>query len=71
MIDTFFLTVYLINYEFLSQSRHFGYIMSPGNQGVFMLLKDVTFWGILAFFYARKWAYFGGICLWFGAHHAL
>jgi len=33
--------------------------MSPGNQGVFQLLKEVTFRRILAFYNARKWGCFG------------
>jgi len=36
--------------------------MSPGNQGVFQLLKEVTFRRILAFYDARKWGHFGGVC---------
>ena len=30
--------------------------MSPGNQGVFQLLKEVTFRRILEFYNSRKWA---------------
>ena len=33
--------------------------MSPGNQGVFQLLKEVAFRGILAFYDSRKWGYLG------------
>ena len=33
--------------------------MSPGNQGVFQLLKEVIFRRILAFYNLRKWSYFG------------
>ncbi len=33
--------------------------MSPENQGVFLLLKEVTFRRILAFYNARKWGHFG------------
>ncbi len=32
--------------------------MSPENQGVFQLLKEVTFRRILAFYSSRKWGYF-------------
>jgi hypothetical protein len=32
--------------------------MSPGNQGVFQLLKEVTFRRILVFYSERKWVYF-------------
>jgi len=35
--------------------------MSPENQSVFKLLKEVTFLRILAFFNSRKWGYFGVI----------
>ena len=31
--------------------------MSPGNQGVFQILKEVTFRGNLAFYDIRKWGY--------------
>jgi hypothetical protein len=38
-------------------------IMSPGNQGVFQLLKEVTFRRILASCSLRKWGYFwGALC---------
>jgi hypothetical protein len=36
--------------------------MSLENQGVFKLLKQVTFRGILKFSGLRKWGHFGGIC---------
>ena len=36
--------------------------MSPGNMGVFQLLKEVTLRRILAFYSSRKWGHFGGIC---------
>jgi len=32
--------------------------MSPGNQGVFQLLKEVTFRRILVFYGPRKWDHF-------------
>jgi len=35
--------------------------MSPGNQGVFQPLKEVTFRRILAFHGSRKWGYFGDV----------
>jgi hypothetical protein len=35
--------------------------MSPENQGVFQLLKEVTFWRILKFCNSRKWGHFGEI----------
>ncbi len=34
--------------------------MSPGNQGVFQLIKKVTFRRILVFYDARKWGHFWG-----------
>ncbi len=34
--------------------------MSPGNCGVFQLLKKVAFRRILAFYNSRKWGHFGG-----------
>ncbi len=34
--------------------------MSPGNQGVFQLLKEVSFRRILAFYNSRKWGHFRG-----------
>jgi len=34
--------------------------MSPGNQGVFQLLKEVIFRRILVFYNALKWGHFGG-----------
>jgi len=37
-------------------------MMSPENQGVFQLLKEVTFRRILAFYNSRKWGHFGVIC---------
>jgi len=36
--------------------------MSPENYGVFQLLKEQTFRGILAFYNSRKWGYFGVLC---------
>ncbi len=33
--------------------------MSPGNQGVFQLLKEVTFRRILTFYSSEKWGHFG------------
>jgi len=33
--------------------------MSPGNQGVFQLLKEVAFWGIQGFFCSSMWSYLG------------
>jgi hypothetical protein len=45
--------------------------MSPENQGVFQLLNEVTYRGILAFYNSRKWGHFGGICARLGAHSAL
>jgi len=32
--------------------------MSPGNQGVFKLLKEVTFRGIVGFYNSRNWGHF-------------
>ena len=32
--------------------------MSPENQGVFQLLKEVTFRRILAFYISRKWDHY-------------
>jgi len=40
-------------------------MMSPGNQGVFQLLKEVTFRRILAFYDSIKWGRFGAL----GARH--
>jgi hypothetical protein len=34
--------------------------MSPGNQGVFQLLKEVAFRRILGFYSSRKWNHSGG-----------
>jgi len=34
--------------------------MSPENQGVFQLLKEVTFRRILTFYNSRKWCHFWG-----------
>ncbi len=34
--------------------------MSPGNQGVFQLMKEVTFQRILTFCNSEKWGRFGG-----------
>jgi len=39
--------------------------VSPENQGVFQLLKEVTFRRILAFYSSRKWGHFRW-CLGFG-----
>ena len=39
---------------------HYGDMMSPENQGVFQLMKEVTFRGILVFYNLRKWGYFEG-----------
>ena len=36
---------------------------APKNQGVFQLLKEVTFRIILVFCNSQKWSYFGGICV--------
>jgi len=36
--------------------------ISPENQDVFQLLKEITFRKILAFYSSRKWGHFGGIC---------
>jgi hypothetical protein len=36
--------------------------MSLGNQGVLQLLEEVNFRRFLAFYDARKWDHFGGIC---------
>jgi hypothetical protein len=33
--------------------------MSPGNQGVFQFMKEVTFQRIMAFYNLRKWGHFG------------
>jgi len=41
--------------------------MSLENQGVFQLLKEVTFRGILAFYNSRKWDYSWDICARLGA----
>ena len=41
--------------------------MSPGNQGVFQLLKEITFRNILAFYSLRKWSHFGVLCVRSGA----
>jgi len=41
--------------------------MSPGNQGVFQLLKEVTFRRIVGFCSSRKWGHFEGICSWLDA----
>ena len=35
--------------------------MSPENQSVFQLLKEVAFRRIMVFYNTRKWWYFGGI----------
>jgi hypothetical protein len=35
--------------------------MSLGNQGVFQLLKDVTFRRVLVFYNSRKWGHFGAV----------
>jgi hypothetical protein len=35
--------------------------MSPGNKGVFQLLEEVTFRGIMAFYNARKWGHLAGL----------
>ncbi len=35
--------------------------MSPGNQGVFQPLKEVTFREILTFYNSRKWGHFSGV----------
>ena len=43
---TFIRTRYRQNWDLW---RHFGDIMSPENQSVFQLLKEVAFWRILAF----------------------
>ena len=39
-----------------NHGRHFGDKLSPENQGVFQLLKEVIFRRILAFYNSRKWA---------------
>ena len=36
--------------------------MSPENQGVFQLLKEVTFRRILAFYSSRTWGHFEALC---------
>jgi hypothetical protein len=48
-----------------SQNR---YTMSPGSEGVFQLLKEVTFGRILAFYDALKWGHLSIISAWFSAH---
>ncbi len=43
---------------------HFGDIMSPENCGVFQLLKEVTFRGILALFCSSMWSYLSHTNTW-------
>jgi len=38
--------------------------MLTENEVVFQLLKEVTFWRILAFCSSREWGHFGAICVW-------
>ena len=54
---TFIRTLYRQNQHLW---RHFGDKMSPGNQGVFQLLKEMAFRRILVFYNSRKWSHFGG-----------
>ena len=47
--------------EYLRQDGYYVYStkLSPGNQGVFQLLKEVTYRRIPAFYNLRKWGHFG------------